>query len=123
SSDLADTVLTVNIITAESTSTRITQSASKVPAWIQRNSSTLYGSPPRTPPSTTQEHSADRIRPPQVTSCAPRSPVHRPKRPATIAPSSGKNTTQVANMAQRPPVIDCPSSTVASPLNLRLPRG
>ena len=99
---IADTVETVNIMTAVSTSTRSAQSASKVPECTQRNSSTLNGAPATTWPRTTQEQTAARIRPPQVTSWAARSPITRPNRPAIAAPSSGRKTTRAANMGLSP---------------------
>src|ERR1700751_4025977 len=46
----------------------------------------------RKPPST-----ADSRRAAQVTSCAPRSPMTRPKKPAMTAAISGRNTTATAN--------------------------
>src|SRR5690625_1162147 len=45
------------------------------------------------------EKSAASTRPPLVTSCAPRSPSARPKKPATIAPSNGKNTMATSSTA------------------------
>src|SRR5271156_205269 len=40
---------------------------------------------------------ADSKRAPQVTSCAPRSPIARPKKPAITAAIKGRNTTATAN--------------------------
>ena len=99
---IADTVETVNIMTADKTSTRSAQSASKVPEYTQRQSSTLNGAPATTSASTTQEQTAARIRPPQVTIWAARSPIRRPNRPAIAAPSSGRKTTSAANTPAQP---------------------
>src|SRR5271163_119604 len=60
-------------------SSRIDQATSTPPATISRNRKRL---------STAENKSA-----PQVTSCAPRSPIARPKKPAIIAASSGRKTT------------------------------
>src|SRR5438552_6153802 len=78
-------------------SSRIDQVTSTPPATIQvangitRTSSAARMSRNRKRPST-----ADSKRAPQVTSCAPRSPITRPKKPAMIAAMSGRKTTATA---------------------------
>src|SRR6266436_2603476 len=58
---------------------------------------------------------ADSKRPPQVTSCAPRSPITRPKNPATIAAISGRKTTATAKEStfHHIDVLDCDRAAVA----------
>src|SRR5215467_9766683 len=79
-------------------SSRSDHATSTPPATIQlnsgmtRTSSLARISRNRKTPSTADSKSA-----PQVTSCAPRSPITRPKKPAITAAIRGRNTTATAN--------------------------
>src|SRR5215831_10089467 len=58
---------------------------------------------------------ADSKRAPQVTSCAPRSPITRPKKPAMIAAKRGRKTTATAKRSafHRVDVLDRDRASVA----------
>src|SRR5438094_5819868 len=90
-------MVTTRIITPLSVSSRSDHVTSTPPATIQlasgitREPSLARMSRNRKMPST-----ADSKRAPQVTSCAPRSPITRPKKPAIIAAISGRKTTATA---------------------------
>src|ERR1700756_1110026 len=78
-------------------SSRIDQATSTPPATIQLNSGMIRTSPvARISRNRKRLSTADNKRAPQVTSCAPRSPITRPKKPAIIAASSGRKTTATA---------------------------
>ena len=109
-------MVTTRIITPLSVSSRSDQVTSTPPATIQlasgitREPSLARMSRNRKTPST-----ADSKRAPQVTSCAPRSPITRPKNPATIAAISGKKTTATAKGStfHHIDVLDCDRAAVA----------
>src|SRR5581483_2397850 len=90
---IADTLVTTTIITPESVSSRSDQATSTPPAaiqvarWITCASCWPRIWRNRRRPSTAEINSA-----PQVTICAPRSPIALPKKPAIAAASSGRNT-------------------------------
>src|SRR5229473_2532958 len=90
-------MVTTRIITPLNVSSLSDQVTSTPPATIQVASGMTRGpslarmSRKRRIPST-----ADSKRAPQVTICAPRSPIIRPKKPAIKAPMSGRNTTATA---------------------------
>src|SRR6266404_1330153 len=87
-------------MTPLSVSSRSDQTTSTPPATIQVASGMTRGpslermSRNRKMPST-----ADSKRAPQVTSCAPRSPITRPKKPAISAAISGRKTTATATQS------------------------
>src|SRR6266851_1184160 len=88
---MADTTVTTATMTALSASKRSAHCTCKSPVSIQ-----VKRSVPRVwPPSATATkrmtpNTAARLMPAQATSCAPRSPIQRPKKPAMKAPSSGR---------------------------------
>src|SRR6266481_6137089 len=90
-------MVTTRIMTPLNVSSLSDQVTSTPPATIQVASGMTRGpslarmSRKRRIPST-----ADSKRAPQVTSCAPRSPIIRPKKPAIKAPMSGRKTTATA---------------------------
>src|SRR5690554_2692619 len=91
-------MVTTQNMTAVRVSTRSAQESSKAPLSIHVTSSVVRALPPRaTSAKTTIESRADITRPPLVTSCAPRSPMARPKKPAMKAPSSGRNTMRTSS--------------------------
>src|SRR5690554_1877263 len=97
---MAETIVTTQNMIAVSVSTRSAQDSSKAPLSIQVKSSVVRALPPSaTSKKTMMEKSAASTRPPEVTSCAPRSPRPRPKKPARIAPTSGRNTMATSNTA------------------------
>src|SRR5215472_10212463 len=90
-------MVTTRIITPLSVSSLNDQVTSTPPATIQLTSGITCGSAlarisrKRSTPST-----ADSKRAPHVTSCAPRSPITRPKKPAITAATRGRKTTAAA---------------------------
>src|SRR5258708_38461045 len=93
---MADTTVTTATMTALSASKRNAHCTCKSPVSIQ-----VKRSVPRVwPPSATSAkrmipNTAARLMPTQVMSCAPRSPIQRPKKPAMNAPSSGRKTAAI----------------------------
>src|SRR5436305_3012958 len=78
-------------------SSRSAQFTSTPPAMIQlARGMTRTSSVARMPRNRKRPSTADSKRAPQVTSCAPRSPITRPKKPAMIAAIRGRNTTATA---------------------------
>src|SRR6266849_5458408 len=92
-----ETMVTTRIMTPLNVSSLSDHVTSTPPATIHVASGMTRGpslarmSRNRRMPST-----ADSKRAPQVTSCAPRSPITRPKNPAITAAMSGRNTTATA---------------------------
>src|SRR3954468_4054383 len=87
----AATRLTIDTITADSVSKRSAQATSNGPEVIQLEMSTVRLAPPSaTSTNRKMPKIADRTMAPQVTSCAGRSPIRRPPRPAIAAPRSGR---------------------------------
>src|SRR5215469_12824141 len=79
-------------------SSRSDHATSTPPATIQLNSGmTRTSSLARISRNRKRLSTADSKSAPQVTSCAPRSPITRPKKPAITAAISGRNTTAMAN--------------------------
>src|SRR6516225_8183598 len=95
-----ETMVTTRIMTPLNVSSRSDQVTSTPPATIQlasgmtRRPSLARMSRNRRMPST-----ADSKRAPQVTSCAPRSPITRPKNPAMTAARNGRKTTATAKQS------------------------
>src|SRR5437762_8163564 len=93
-------MVTTTIMTPLNVSSRSDQVTLTTPATIQvasgitRTSSAARMSRKRNRPST-----ADSKRAPQVISCAPRSPITRPKKPAITAAISGRKTTATAKQS------------------------
>src|SRR5690625_2211998 len=86
-------MVTTQNITAVRVSTFSAHESSKAPMSIQVASSVVRALPPSaTSKKTMIEKRADITRPVLVTTCAPRSPMARSKKPAMIAPISGRNT-------------------------------
>src|SRR5260370_25897670 len=94
---MGDTAVTTATMTARSASKRNAHCTCKSPVSIQ-----VKRSVPRVwPPSATSAtrmipNTAARLMPTQVMSCAPRSPIQRPQKPAMNAPSSGRQTAALA---------------------------
>src|SRR5271170_849056 len=89
----AETSDTIATITADSVSKRSAQATSNEPEAIQENTSIVRPLPLNaTSMNITMPSAAAITMAPQVTSCAARSPVTRPPRPAMIAPISGRKT-------------------------------
>src|SRR5258708_6773915 len=90
-----DTMVTTRIMTADSVSSRNAHWTSTPPATIHCANGTIWVASwwmtcgNCTMPSTADKHIA-----PQVTSCAPRSPIARPKKPEIAAASRGRKTTR-----------------------------
>src|ERR1700720_1477929 len=85
------------IMTPLKVSSRSDHATSTPPATIQLASGiTRASSLARMSRNRKRPSPADRKRPPQVTSCAPRSPIARPKKPAMIAAIRGRKTTATA---------------------------
>src|SRR3954447_23691014 len=96
----AEMKLTAVSITPDSVSSRRDHSMLTPPAAIQVASGTTCASwCSRTPRNIGIAIAADRSIAPQVTSCAPRSPISRPKKPAMMAPSNGRKTTATATLS------------------------
>src|SRR5262249_44706866 len=90
-------MVTTRTMTPLSVSSRSDQVTSTPPARIQLASGITRGpSPPRMSRNRKMLSTADSKRAPQVTSCAPRSPITRPKKPAITAAMSGRKTTGTA---------------------------
>src|SRR5215831_21044867 len=93
-----ETTVTTTIMTPLSVSSRSDHATSTPPATIQRNSGmTRTSSLARMSRNRKRLSTADSKSAPQVTSCAPRSPITRPKKPAITAAIRGRNTTATAN--------------------------
>src|SRR5579864_1224499 len=91
---MAETMVTTATITALKVSKCSAQSTCSFTASMKLKSGVTNSSPPTATRKKNQMPSAAEARsPPQVTTCAPRSPIQRPKKPAMIAPSSGRKTT------------------------------
>src|ERR1700712_2908889 len=88
------TQVTIPAISAESVSKRSVQAAWKPPAWIQSETGTASVGEPLARPCAraARAQTEARIIKPMLTSCAARSPMTRPNRPAMIAPNSGAKT-------------------------------
>src|SRR5512135_3308135 len=90
---MAETTVTTITITALRLSNLSAHSTCSLPASMKVKSGVTNSLPPiatwknRITPSTPDMHMAA-----QVTNCAPRSVIQRPKKPAMTAPSSGRNT-------------------------------
>src|SRR5580658_198211 len=91
---MAETTVTTATITALRLSKRSAHCALRSPVSIQVKRSTAVRAWPPTDTSTkrTTPQIAASTRLVQVTSCAPRSPIQRPKNPAMNAPKSGRKT-------------------------------
>src|SRR6516165_4928350 len=90
-------MVTTRIITPLNVSSRSDQVTSTPPAIIQLASGITRGpSLARMSRNSGMPSAADSKRAPQVTSCAPRSPITRPKKPAMIAARRGRKTTATA---------------------------
>src|SRR5271168_3142392 len=86
------------IMTPLKVSSRSDHATSTPPAMIQFASGmTRTWSLARMSRNRKRPSAADSKRAPQVTSCAPRSPIARPKKPAITAAIKGRNTTATAN--------------------------
>src|SRR5205807_1421963 len=112
----AETMVTATIITPDRVSSRNDHSTSTPPAAIQVTSGIIRVLPwSRISANSTRPSSIDRIIAPQVTIWAPRSPIARPKKPATIAARSGRKTTRTANGSapHHPDVLDLDRAAIA----------
>src|SRR5438067_12473803 len=97
---IAETMVTATIITPDSVSSRSDHWTSMPPAAIQVTNGTICAcSCARISRNSGMPRIADSTSAPQVTICAPRSPIARPKKPAIKAASSGTKTTKTANTA------------------------
>src|SRR5215469_1267579 len=97
-------------------SSRSDHATSTPPATIQlANGTTRTSSAARISRNRKQPSTAESRRAPQVTSCAPRSPIARPKKPAMTAAISGRNTTATAKASalHHVDVFDPDRATVA----------
>src|ERR1700736_2332608 len=109
-------MVTATIMTPDSVSSRSDHATSTPPAAIQVTSGTIRVLPwSRISENSTRPSSIDRIIAPQVTIWAPRSPIARPKKPATMAASNGRKTTRTANGSapHHPDVLDLDRAAVA----------
>ena len=98
-----DTQVTTIIITAVSVSNFSAHDTSSVPDWIQCSTVMVVAFPSMaTSLKIRAEQAAEMPNNVQVTSCAPRSPMKRPKKPATIEPSSGRKTAATNCIADYP---------------------
>ena len=102
------TVLRVSALTAQDTS--------KVPESTQVKTSTTRALPfSATSMNTGTARIAEMPNSVQVTSCAPRSPIRRPNRPAINEPTSGSRTMATSMRALPQPFIMLMSSTAMEP--------
>src|SRR5579885_1054819 len=88
---MAETTVTTATITALNVSKRSAQCTWRSPVSIQVKRSVVWAWPPS---ATSKNRMTPRIAamptPAQVTTCDPRSPIQRPKKPAMKAPTSGR---------------------------------
>src|SRR5687768_17213233 len=109
-------MVTTRIITPDSVSRRTAHSTSTPPARIQVASGSTCGSSFCRMSANTKKPSAiDKSIAPQVTICAPRSPIARPKNPAIAAARSGRKTTAnaTASASHHADVFDLDRAAVA----------
>src|SRR3974377_205159 len=93
-------MVTTRIMTPPSVSSRNDHVTSTPPAMIQLASGTTRGaSLARMSRNTGMPSAADSKRAPQVTSCAPRPPITRPKKPAMTAARRGRKTAATAKQS------------------------
>src|SRR5690242_16930095 len=113
---IAETIVTTRIITPDSVSSRNDQATSTPPAAIQVASTCTCGADwPMMSRNSRMPKIADNTSAPQVTTCAPRSPITRPKKPAIAAASRGRKTTRTATAlaSHHPDVLDLDRAAIA----------
>src|SRR5665213_730051 len=113
---IAETMVTTRIITPLSVSRRSDHATSTPPAAIQVTKVCTCGADcPMTSRNTRMPNAADSTSAPQVTICAPRSPIARPKNPAIAAAKSCRKTTRAttALTPHHPDVLDPDRPAVA----------